>query len=107
MSSSYTRFVERESTHAVFRKHVIIPMRTAQSPVEQARMVSTAMSLANVARSFDPAFDVRADPGKTGEILLEFELNFPDRFATAVNEWIAEEVKKEPAILEVLAPAHR
>ena len=107
MSSSYTRFVERESTHAVFRKHVIISMRSAESAVEQARMISAAMSLANIARSFDPAFDVRVDPGKTSEILLEFELNFPDRFATAVNEWIAEEVKKEPTILEVLAPAQR
>jgi hypothetical protein len=80
-------------------------MRSASDPAGQARLMSTAIALANLARSFDQVFDYRVEAARGADILLEFELNFPNRFATAVDEWIEEEAKIHPAILDVVLPA--
>ncbi len=102
---TYTRFVERESTHAVYRKNVQLRLLPAPDPAHQAALVTMAITLARIARSFDKAFDYQVRAESPEEIVVEFELNFPDRFASAVNEWIVEEAKIRPEIRDLLIPS--
>ncbi len=103
-SATYAQFIERESTHAVYRKHVQIRLRSATDTSRQARLIHLAIALADLARSFDPVFDSSVEAVGDDELLLEFELNFPNRFGSAVNDWIEEEAKIRPEILDLLVP---
>ncbi len=100
----FSSFVEREITPAVYRKNVQIHFRPASDLEEQGRLMSTAIALASIARSFDPAFTYRVEHVGHTKLLLEFELNFPNRFGSAVDEWIREDAKIHPEILEAVLP---
>jgi hypothetical protein len=105
-STRYTALVERESTHAVFRKHVQLRLRASPDAAHQAGLLTLAVRLAGIARKLDSAFDHRAEPA--GQILqLEFELNFPERFQAELDQWLAEEIELHPEVAELLVPAPR